>query len=106
MPVWFYFLLTLAIELPIAFFIFRKEGKFALLICFLLNLFTWPLLHVILFSWDDAINKLLLLELGIAIVESIGYKLLMKCDWQKALVAGFVANIASYGIGLLANYLF
>jgi len=102
MEIWLYFLVTLIIELPIACLFFKSQWKFALLIGFLLNLFTWPLLHILLFYTGININ---LLETGVAITESIGYYLLMQCSWKKALALGFLANAISYGIGLLLNRL-
>jgi hypothetical protein len=100
---WLYFLLTLAIELPIVFLFFKKETKQALIAGFLLNLFTWPLLHVLLFYTAANLN---VLELGVALTESIGYKLMMNCSWKKGILLGFIANAASYGIGLLINNIF
>lgn len=100
---WLYFLLTLVIELPIVFFFFKKEPKQALIAGFLLNLFTWPLLHVLLFYTYANLN---VLEAGVAITESIGYKLMMNCGWKKGILLGFIANAASYGIGLLINNIF
>lgn len=100
MGVWNYFVLTLLLELPIVLLFFKDEWKFALLIGFLLNLFTWPLLHILLFYTGININ---ILEIGVAITESIGYYLLMKCNWKKAIALGVIANAVSYGIGLLLN---
>ena len=77
MGVWNYFVLTLLLELPIVLLFFKGEWKFALLIGFLLNLFTWPLLHILLFYTGININ---ILEIGVAITESIGYYLLMQCS--------------------------
>ena len=103
MPIWFYFFLTLILELPAVLLFFRKEWKYALLIGFLLNLFTWPLLHILLFSTGIDIN---LLELGVAVTEGIGYRLLMRCSWKKAMLLGFLANSFSYGVGeILNNYI-
>ncbi|MFN8253315.1 MAG: hypothetical protein U0V75_15715 [Ferruginibacter sp.] len=99
---WLYFLLTLLIELPVVFLFFRKEAKSALTAGFLLNLFTWPTLHVLLFYTHADIN---MLELGVAITEATGYRLLMNCSWKKAILLGFIANIASYGTGILINSL-
>jgi hypothetical protein len=48
MPFYCYFLLTLLLELPIVLLFFKKQRKQVLLVGFLLNLFTWPLLHVLL----------------------------------------------------------
>ncbi len=100
MPVWFFFIVTLIIELPIVILLFIKDWKYALLIGFLLNLFTWPLLHILLFY---TINNINILEIGVAVTESIGFYLMMKCSWKKALVTGFTANAVSYGIGLIIN---
>ncbi len=100
MGAWFYFLITLLIELPIVLLFFKKEWKFALLIGFLLNLFTWPVLHILLFYTGININ---ILELGVAITESIGFYFLMQCSWKKALALGFIANATSYGIGVILN---
>ncbi len=101
MGVWNYFVLTLLLELPIVLLFFKSEWKFALLIGFLLNLFTWPLLHILLFYTGIDIN---ILETGVAITESIGYYLLLQCSWKKAIALGFIANAVSYGVGLLLNH--
>jgi len=100
MPLYFYFLLTLIIELPIVVLYFKTQWKQALLIGFLLNLFTWPLLHVFLFETYVNVN---LLEIIIAITEGIGYFLLMKCKWWKALLLSFFVNGLSYCAGFLIN---
>ncbi|MEO7293510.1 MAG: hypothetical protein ABIW34_10430 [Ginsengibacter sp.] len=100
MPLYFYFLLTLTIELPIVVLYFRKQWKQSLLIGFLLNLFTWPLLHIFLFETTINVN---LLEIVIAITEGIGYFLFMRCKWWKAILLSFVVNGLSYGIGILIN---
>ena len=100
MAIWYYFILTLVIELPIVCIFFRKRWKYALLIGFLLNLFTWPTLNILLYYAKWNIN---VLEIGVAIIEGIGYYLLMQCGWKKALVLGFMTNAISYGIGLILN---
>jgi hypothetical protein len=100
MGVWNYFFLTLLIELPIILLLFKKDRKYVLLIAFLLNLFTWPLLHVCLFYTSININ---VLELGVASIESIGFYFLLNCSWRKGLLAGFLANGVSYGIGIIIN---
>ncbi len=103
MSIWKYFVLTLLIELTIIYFLFKQEKKYVLLIAFLLNLFTWPLLHVLLFYTKININ---ILELGVAMAESIGYYFLLGCSWKKAMLAGFLANTISYGIGVILNTYF
>jgi len=100
MGVWRYFIITLVVELPIVLLFFKQERKFALLIGFLLNLFTWPLLNILLYYTHWNIN---ILEIGVAVTESIGYYLLMQCSWKKALALGFTANALSYGVGIILN---
>ncbi len=101
MPIWFYFILTLVIELPIVLLFFKKEWKYALLIGFLLNLFTWPLLHLLLYYTGIDIN---ILEIGVAVAEGLGYWILMQCKWQKGFGVSFLANGISYAIGVIINY--
>lgn len=103
MPAWFYFILTLVLEMPIVLLFFKSEWKWALLIGFLLNLFTWPLLHLLLYYIRVNIN---LLEGGVAFVEGLGYCIFMKCGWQKGFGASILANGFSYGVGLLITTYF
>ncbi len=100
MPFYFYFLSTLVLELPVVLLFFKKEWKYALLTGFLLNLFTWPLLHVLLFYTSINVN---LLEIGVACTEGLGYFLLMKCRWTKAFGVAFLVNAFSYGVGIVLN---
>jgi len=100
--IWYFFILTLLIELPIALLFFNREWKAALLIGFLLNLFTWPLLHIFLLNTGVDIN---ILEIGVTITEAIGYKLLLRCNWKKACLVSIIANGASYGTGVLLDHL-
>ena len=100
MPTWCYFILTLVLELPIVLLLYKDQWKWALLIGFLLNLFTWPLLHVLIYYSDIDIN---ILELGVALVEGIGYSIFMKGKWQKGFIVSFLANGFSYGAGILIN---
>ena len=100
MPLYFYFLITLIIELPLVILYFKNQWKQALITGFLLNLFTWPLLHIFLF---ETVINILLLETGVAIVEGIGYFLIMKSKWWQALLLSFFVNGLSFGIGILMN---
>ena len=100
MPIYFYFLMTILIEMPVVLLCFKKQWKQGLLIGLLLNLFTWPLLHVFLFSTNVNIN---ILELCVAITEGIGYWIFMQCGWKKAFAVSFLVNGLSYGIGLIMN---
>lgn len=100
MPFYFYFLLTIVLELPIVLLFFKKQWKFALLIGLLLNLFTWPVLHLLLYHTEININ---LLEVGVALVEGLGFYLFMECGWKKAFAVAFLVNAFSYGAGLILN---
>lgn len=100
MSLYFYFLLTLLIELPVVVIFFKRKWKTAVQVGFLLNLFTWPLLHLFLFETAFDIN---LLELIITIAEGLGYFILLKCKWWKAILLSFVANGLSYVAGLIIN---
>jgi hypothetical protein len=95
---WLFFLLTLIIELPVVYLFYKKEWKQVLVPFFLLNLFTWPLLHIFL---DNSDINIYLLELVVVIAEAAGYKIFMKSSWSKSLLVSFVANALSYFIGVL-----
>ena len=100
MNAWWFFALTLLIEFPIILLFYYKQWKEILIPFFLLNLFTWPLLHFLLLTTDISLS---LLELGVALAETAGYKLLMKSSWGRSFAAAFIANGVSYGVGLLIN---
>ena len=53
MGIFYYFFLTLLIELPVIMVFFRKQWKEALLIGILVNAFTWPLLQLTLSFVND-----------------------------------------------------
>jgi hypothetical protein len=101
MTIFFYLLLTLLIEMPLVVLFFRSQWKLALITGVLLNLFTWPLLHLLIYSFNLNIN---LLEFGVAITEGAGYLVFMRCSWKKAFAVSLLVNGLSYGIGLLVNY--
>jgi len=100
MPFYFYFLLTLLLEMPIVLWFFKKQWKLALPIGILLNLFTWPLLHLLLQQTTIGVNWL---ELGVFIVEGLGYWIFLQCGWKKGLGVALLANGFSYGAGILIN---
>src|SRR5687768_13281582 len=99
MELFYYFFLTIIIELPIAVIFYRKQWQKALLICFLLNAFTWPLLQVTLMEFGY--NYIPLLELMIVFIEGIGYCLLFNSKLKYGLLVSFIANGLSYGLGFL-----
>jgi hypothetical protein len=103
MPFYCYFLLTLLLELPIVLLLFKPQWKQVLLVGFLLNLFTWPLLHVLLAETRLDIN---LLETGVALTEGLGYMMLLRCSWKKAFLTSLLVNGISYGFGVVLNNYF
>src|SRR2546423_14739769 len=98
MDLYLYFILTLIIELPLVVLFFKNERKRAFVAGLLLNLFTWPLLHLFIFESHININ---LLEIGVAILEGLGYYFLLKCRWEKAFLVSFFVNALSYATGVL-----
>ncbi len=101
MNAWWFFGLTLLIEMPAAVLAWRGKWKTVLLPCLLLNLFTWPLLHYLLYSTDIPLHWM---ELGVAVTESAGYRLLMNSSWSFSLLAGFGINGLSYGAGIIIHH--
>lgn len=102
MQIWIYFILTLILELPLVCLFYKSDWKNALIVGFLLNLFTWPLLHVLLYKTNADLN---ILEAGVALAEGAGYIIFMKGKWYKAMLVSFLVNGFSYGAGLLMNNL-
>ena len=102
MPFYCYFLLTLLLELPIVCWFFKPQWKYALLIGGLLNLFSWPLLHWFIYTTNLPI---FILEIGVVLVEAIGFRIFLTGSYKKALGVSLLANGFSYGVGLLINYL-
>ena len=97
---WVFFLLTLVLEYPVILFFYKKQWKEVAIPFLLLNLFTWPLLHFLLLTTHISLP---VMELGVALAEMTGYKLLMRSSWRKSFAAAFIANGLSYGAGLLIN---
>src|SRR5687768_16266494 len=98
MPLYFYLILTLLIEVPIVVMYFRDQWNPALLVGVLLNIFTWPLLHVLMFETTIPVP---VLEIGVAVVEGIGYALFFKSKYWKIMLLSFIVNGISYGAGML-----
>jgi hypothetical protein len=95
-------LLTLLIELPVVGFFFkRKHREHVVLTAFLVNIVTWPLAQVLIFSTD--INQQnFFLEIGVILVEAVAYKIWLDCTWKKSFLMSGIANMLSYtGVFLL-----
>lgn len=100
---WWFFLLTLVLEFPVVLLFYKNQWKEVVIPFLLLNLFTWPLLHFLLLSTGFPLP---VMELGVAMAEMAGYKILMKSSWKKSLVTSFLANGISYGTGIIINNIF
>ncbi len=101
MEIFYYFLLTLLIELPIVVAFYRKQWKKALVIGLLLNAFTWPLLQLVLTQIDR--QWIPLLEIAIALIEGIGFYIFLRGKITAALLISFIANGISYAAGFLID---
>jgi hypothetical protein len=86
---------------PDCVFILQKTGKLMWAPFVLLNLFTWPLLHYLMLTTRFSLP---LMEIGVAGVEMIGYKILLSSSWTKSFAVSFAANAFSYGVGVLINH--
>jgi hypothetical protein len=102
MPPFGYLLLTWLLELPVVYLFYKKQGRYALVVAALLSLFTWPLLHLLLYNYRPNLH---LLEAGVALVEGLGLWLLLGRPWYKAWGVAILANGISYGAGLLIDFL-
>ena len=101
MGVWKYFLLTFLIELPILVIWLWPEWRQTLLIIFLLNLFTWPLLVLVygITKWN-----IILLECFVVLSEGIGYRIFFKRNLATCMLMAFLVNSLSYIGGLIISY--
>lgn len=88
------FLLTILIELPIvALFFKRKKRQAAVLMALLINIISWSVTHIIIFSTDISIYYV---AIGIAIGEAIAFYQLLECTWKKAFILSFIVNSLSF----------
>ena len=104
------FLLTLLIEVPvIAFFFIRKERERAMLLALIINFISWPIMQTVIFITDfDFINysNKALLAGTFFIFEAIAYQYFLETSFKKSFLMAFFANLLSFGMGLLLQYLF
>lgn len=98
-----YLLLTLAFELPLMAWIFRKDGiGKAVLVGALMNTLTNPLLNYLLINYGF---NLWLLELGALVLEAICIRLLLRQSWPMALGISLVLNGFSLTMGFALHAL-
>ena len=103
-------LLTLAVELPLAFLLKVRGGK-NLLIVVLVNLLTNPVVNycyywALRFFAADSIYTILFLaflELAAVLTEFLFYKLLLSYDRLGKLKLSLLLNAASFAAGLLVS---
>ncbi|MEZ5053798.1 MAG: hypothetical protein R2807_03360 [Chitinophagales bacterium] len=95
-----YFLLTLLIEIPIYFYFNRDKIGYSLLILFLANCLTWPLLNIL---YHTSSIHILLLEIGVAITEGFILFLFLNQPIDKAMLISFLQNALSAFIGIWIN---
>lgn len=90
----FNLLLVLLIEISVAGFFFRsKKRNNVYLFAFLINIISWPLIHVIHLNTDW---NLLYANIIIAFGEFIAYYFLIRCSVKKAFLIALTANTLSY----------
>ncbi|MBS1730954.1 MAG: hypothetical protein JSS67_09300 [Bacteroidetes bacterium] len=95
-----YFFYTLLAELPIVILAYFHEWRKVIIVDILLNLFTWPLLTLLYFKTDI---HLIILELGVFIVEAVGFQIYFKGTWKKAFFISFLANGLSLLLAVFLN---
>jgi hypothetical protein len=95
-----YFVLTVAIELPVIVWLLRGSTAEKIRIGFALHLFTWSLLQVL---WALTETRLYYLEIVVVMLEGICYQLFFENGWKRSLLVSLLANSLSYGAGLLLN---
>ncbi len=106
----FSLLLTSLVEIPIVFVIVRyvfERGKkktnpiFLLVVAFIASALTLPYLWFALHPYIDARLYVIWGEFWVFVVESLIYWRLLRIKLWEACIVALVANVASYGIGLL-----
>ena len=96
----YYLLCTLLIEIPVVVIAYRNEWKTALPAGILLNLFTWPVLTLLMYFTSI---HLLILETCVFAVEATGFKIFLTGSWRKALLVSFIANALSLTAGFISG---
>ena len=90
----FNFFLIIIVELPIIILFFkRKKRQHALYIALLINIISWAIAHVILFSTDINIYYVAAL---VAVGEAVAFNKLLECSWKKAILMSLLVNSISF----------
>jgi hypothetical protein len=92
--------MTFFIEAIVIWIFIRGRFKEVILYSFLINLFTWPLANL----FYGITFAIYFVEISVVLVESILIMLLLKVKFAKSLLISFLANLASFLIGLSGIY--
>ena len=89
-------LLTILIELTILALFFKiKKRQAAIMMAILINVISWSVAHMIIFSTDINIYYV---AIGLAIGEAIAFHQLLECNWKKAIILSLIVNSLSFFI--------
>lgn len=95
------FFLMILVELPIIILFFkRKKRQQAFFMALLINIISWAVAHVMLFTTDINIY---VVEILVIIGEAIAFNKLLECSWKKAFIMSVVVNIFSFTATQLIN---
>lgn len=89
------FALTLVIEFLIVWAFFRHDALRVFYLCFLINLFSWPIANWVYGFY----NGFYIIELAVVLAESVLIMLLFRVNYWKALLISFTANLVSALVG-------
>lgn len=100
---------TCLVETPIVFilakFVFKKkENLRILLVGCITSILTLPYIWFVLRPYLDAHYYIYTVEFLVTIFEAIMISVLLEMKWYKGLIISFIANLASFLVGLLLFY--
>jgi hypothetical protein len=88
------FLLIILVEIPILILFFkRKKRQNAIYMALLINIISWAVAHVILFSTEVNIYYVTIL---IIIGEAIAFNKFLECSWKKSFIMSLLVNTLSF----------
>ncbi len=97
MPLYFYCIVILSLQMGIAWWFYREEKLFALLIAFFVNIFS---LSVVVILADFDVNNIIL-GLLLLLMVSIAYGIFFKGGFKKGCIVSLIANVVSIGSAFL-----
>lgn len=94
-----YLVATVLVECAIAFPLApRGHRRRTFVCCVLANLFTHPLLSMLLAA---GVGPLVVLELHVIAAEAVAYRFAARLSWRRALLLAFVTNAVTWAIGAI-----